>query len=216
MNMNRLSVFTLAVSLTVSAVASPAQAAPAKAERLPPEKACMISPVTWVREDRLPPVIRSAPSYHAPIIGKILPEQIEGEDEPRPIDLIVDRVAGDFVHVEAREAVPDSGLAATPAGWIQQDGIYFTMQTAAGFSRPSEKSREVYATDDWIYRSSIVRIVECRDEWVKLVVANNEDYNPDAEVNPHWTFTTAWFRGFCGVAETTCDGVKGDNPKGLK
>lgn len=210
--MNKLSSLLLAVSLTMPSAATPALAAAAKSERLPPEKVCLLNPVSWVREDRLPPVIRSAPSYHAPIIGKLLPEQLEGEDEPRGVDLRVDRIAGEFVRIEALPAIPERGLAATPAGWVQQDAVFFTMQTAAGFARPNEKSRQVFATDDWIYRKMIVRIEDCRGGWLKLVVANDDDYDADAENNGRWTFTTAWFRGFCGIEETTCDGVTGDDP----
>lgn len=212
MDMNKFSALLLTASLIAPSFVAPALAASTKAERLPPEKACVLNPVSWVREDRLPPVIRSAPTHHAPIVGTILPEELEGEDQARGVDLRVDRIAGEFVHIAALPAVPERGLRATPAGWIQQDGIFFTMQTAAGFSRPSEKSRQIFATDDWVYRKAIVRIEDCRKEWLKLVVANDEDYEPDDEDMSRWTFTTAWFRGFCGIEETTCDGVTGDNP----
>jgi hypothetical protein len=211
-DMNKLSALLLTASLIAPSFIAPAIAVSPEAKSLPPEKACVLNPVSWVREDRLPPVIRSAPSHHAPVIGTIVPERLEGEEDARGVDLRVDRIAGDFVHVAALPAIPERGLRATPAGWVQQDGVFFTMQTAAGFSRPSEKSRQVFATDDWIYRKMIVRIEECRGEWLKLVVANDDDYDADDEDNGRWTFTTAWFRGFCGNEETTCDGVTGDNP----
>lgn len=202
----------VAASLVAVTCAPPALAAPLR-EAAPKERACPFSPVSWVREDRLPPVVRSAPSWSAPIIGKILPEQLEGEDEARGVDLLVDRIAGDFVHIAAIPAVPESNLPAIPEGWVQQDSVYFTMQTAAGFARPNHNSRQTYAGDDWVYRRMIVRIVDCHGSWMKLVVAEDEDYDADAERTGKESFTTAWFRGFCGIAETTCDGVVGDNPR---
>ena len=181
---------------------------PAKRERAQPVKACAFSSVTWVREDRLPPVVRAAPSFNAPIIGRMTHQLPPGEEEHRGVAIEVTAISGDFVKIQPVRADAEYGIAATPGGWLAFADVYFVMQTAAGFARPDPKSREVFAIDDWIYRNMIVSLLDCRGEWLKLVVS--EDYEENGEDNHKATLVTGWSRGFCGVEETTCDGVTGD------
>lgn len=168
-----------------------------------PVRACALSPVIWVRDDRLPPVIRSAPSFAAPIVGRITHRHLPGEDGPRGVDISVTAISGDWVQIDAVKADPEYGLTAAPEGWIELADIYFVMQTSAGFSKPDAKSRQVYATDDWIYRKAILGIRDCRGGWLKLTINGDPEERDGQKPN----IVTAWFRGFCGIEETTCDGV---------
>jgi hypothetical protein len=203
--------FCCAVATIAMTCAVPASAAPAvKRGRPQPVKSCTFSPVTYVRQDRLPPVVRAAPSFAAPIIGRMTHQLPPGEDEYRGVDILVTAISGDFVKIEPVKADAEYGIAATPGGWLPFGDVYFVMQTSAGFARPDPESRQVYAIDDWVYRNMIVRLLDCRGEWLKLVVSENYEEDGEHRSPP---LVTGWFRGFCGVEETTCDGVKGDNPK---
>lgn len=203
----------LVAALAASALTVPA---PALAVKVPADqqhqaKACALSPVTWVREDRLKPAVRSTPSYSAPIIGTIAPERLPDEPEEtayRGVDIVTTHVAGGWVRIDAVAGDAQRGIAAAPAGWLNLRDVYFTMQTSKGFARPDARSRVVFATDDWIYRPMINAVLDCQGEWLKLVI--QENYDENAEDNLHARFTTGWFRGFCGIEETTCDGAHGD------
>ncbi len=127
-------------------------------------------------------------------------------DGLRGVDIKVTAIAGDWVQIEATKADPKYGAMATPAGWLEVHDIYFVMQTSVGFSRPDAKSRQIYATDDWIYRKAILSIRDCRGGWLKLTINGSAEEREGEEAN----IVTAWFRGFCGVEETTCDGVAYD------
>ncbi len=188
----------------ISNASSPLSAAPkSKQDRTVPAMACSFSPVTWVRDDRLPPVIRSAPSFAAPIIGRMAHKRLPDGDGPRGVDIKVTALSGDWVQVEATKADPEHGALATPAGWLEVHDIYFVMQTSVGFSRPDAKSRHIYATDDWIYRKAILNIRDCREGWLKLTINGDAEEREGEKSN----IVTAWFRGFCGIEETTCEGV---------
>lgn len=191
----------------ISNSSSPLLAAPkSKQDRILPARACSFAPVTWVRDDRLPPVIRSAPSFTAPIIGRMTHKRLPDGDGLRGVDIKVSAISGDWVQIEATKADPEHGTLATPAGWVEVHDIYFVMQTSVGFSRPDAQSRQVYATDDWIYRKAILSIRDCREGWLKLTINGDAEDLEGEKPN----IVTAWFRGFCGIEETTCDGVGHD------
>jgi len=192
---------TIVLILNASA---PLAALPSGKQQLKlPAKACSFSPVTWVRDDRLPPVIRSAPSFAAPIIGRMTHKRLPDGDGLRGVGIEVTAISGDWVQIDATTADPELGTVATPAGWIEVPDVYFVMQTSAGFSRPDAKSRQVYATDDWIYRKAILGIRDCRGGWLRLTINGDAEEREGQKPN----IVTAWFRGFCGIEETTCDGV---------
>lgn len=201
----------MSAAATIAALAllpGTVRAAGAGSSHAMPGKACHFSPVAGVRDDRPPPLIRQRPWATAAAIGRIVPEPVARGDAARGVAISVDRVAGSWVHVEASPADARLGRAATPAGWLALKDIYFVMQTSKGFARPDARSALRYAIDDWVYPALVLGIEDCHGEWLKLVVASDEESDPDAPVEA--PAISAWFRGFCGQAETTCDGTVSD------
>lgn len=198
-------VVAITIALALNALATFSTVSAANGESIQPirVKACALSPVTWARDDHLPPMIRSAPPFDMPIVGRMTHTHSLGEYGFRGSDISVTAISGDWASVDAVKAELEYGLAASPTGWIEQDDIYFVMQTSAGFSRLDEKSRQVYASDDWIYRKANLGIRDCRGGLLKLTINGHSEEREGQKPS----IITAWFRGICGVEETTCDRV---------
>lgn len=186
----------------------PGLASPLPHERAEPVGQCLLAPVARVRENFPAPAIRSRPSARASILARIDPGVLPGDEGLRGVDIVTDRLSGQWLHIAARQGDRAAGSPPTPAGWIAFADVYFTMQTQTGFARPDASSRKVLAAEDWISREMITAILDCRGEWLKLAVRPGDG---EGTLPRHGALTVVgWFRGFCGIEETTCDGVTGD------
>ena len=154
------------------------------------------------------PVVRAAPSATARIVGQRTHAHLPGGKSDSGVPVRMTAISGEWVRIDAVAGDAARGIAPSPAGWVDVRDVYFAMYTFVGFSRPDPGSKRVYQSDDWLRRSKIIRILDCRGEWLKLLTSQNYDERTGRDL--YDTYTTAWFRGFCGGSESECAGVIGD------
>lgn len=157
--------------------------------------------------------VREAPRTEAQIIGR-LPVTGSGADTAYSVRFAVTAFEAGWMKVDgASDRYNDAGARPVFAkqGWIVADAVRFQIQSARGFAEPDAgKARIVDLGDDWATDlGRIGRVLACDGEWalVDLVVERRRDGRGRllelAELDR--TRHRAWFRGLCGVEETTCD-----------
>jgi len=83
------------------------------------------------------------------------------------------------------------------SGWISGRYVAFSLQTEMGFAEPDPRSAVRYRSRDRIQPHMLVAL-DCRGEWVKLLFSDGGEIRE------------GWFRGVCGIQETSCDSLVGD------
>jgi hypothetical protein len=148
--------------------------------------------------------VRAAPSSTAKILGQLPPPKAVKDDPEREFATefdVVEARGGWFRIENARFWAEDRGKPATlPVGWISGRYIDFALQSEVGFAQPNPSSAIIHQSPRWDSRPKKGKgIIDCKGEWVRFDVSSNGKSKP------------AWFRGVCGVQETSCDGVNGDD-----
>lgn len=149
--------------------------------------------------------VRSDPSIDAPILATL-----PGWKPPGPDDELEGHLPVGFTIVEARDgwvriadvSIPDpsSGAhqASTISGWVSGKKVGYALQTEVGFERPDPTSPVAIRSEDGIRLDDAIGISDCSGEWAQIAYGDRK--------SPR----RAWFRGLCGLIETTCDGRLGD------
>lgn len=86
-------------------------------------------------------------------------------------------------------------------GWISGKYLDFVIQSEIGFERPNPSSGRVWQEQDIsqpFKNFDQNRVLDCQGGWAKI------------EWRESQRLKRGWFRGICGVQETTCDGALGD------
>ncbi|KRA20976.1 SH3 domain-containing protein [Lysobacter sp. Root604] len=150
--------------------------------------------------------VRAGPSIDAPILATL-----PGWKPPGPDDELEGHLPVGFTIVEARDGWvrianvsipdPDSGAhrASPISGWVSGKKVGYALQTEVGFERPDPTSPVAIRSDDWIRLDDAIGISDCSGEWAQIAYGDRK--SPQR----------AWFRGLCGLIETTCDGRLGDD-----
>ncbi|MDR2214060.1 MAG: hypothetical protein LBE21_10615 [Pseudomonadales bacterium] len=111
------------------------------------------------------------------------------------------------------EELPDRPAYAGP-GWIEGRYWSFALQGSRGYVKPDANSAKIVDFGyDWLPDVGVIdTVLACQDEWVLVDYhlryrserGNLIDLTPEEQAASPGR---AWFRGVCGILETTCDGV---------
>lgn len=150
--------------------------------------------------------VRAGPSMRAPVVGRLTPYGLYHEpDDDRGWGTAFDIVAarGGWFYIRnvsrpAGESPPevDDWLPDPVEGWISGGLIDFSIQSEIGFARPDPGSRRIWASRAG--DRGFTRVLDCVGEWARVEWVENGAHR------------SAWFRGLCGIQETSCDGAGGD------
>lgn len=156
--------------------------------------------------DRTGQPVHAGPSADAPVIGRLTAygRHYPREDEYETgtsFDVIAARDGWFYVaNVERPLDEPgadESGRTGDPIeGWIEGEGIEFTIQSQKGFARPDPRAEVIWSGEDGFVHP--MRLLDCSGEWARIAWAGQ---------GREWA---GWFRGLCGSQWTTCDGAGGD------
>ncbi|RDZ28781.1 SH3 domain-containing protein [Lysobacter silvisoli] len=153
--------------------------------------------------------VRSGPSINAPVVATL-----PGWNPPGPDDELEGHLPVGFTIVEARDgwvriadvSIPDPATGAHRAspirGWVSGKRVGYNLQTEVGFQNPDPSSPALIQQDGGIVLTDAIGISGCTGEWARI------DYGDPRSPK------RAWFRGLCGLIETTCDGRNGDESRG--
>jgi len=156
--------------------------------------------------------VRNVPRADATVVGR-LPVTRPGEDR-YSVRFVVTGSNTGWMRIEGasdRNNADTERSVFSGKGWVPADAVRFQIQSARGFAAPDPNSvRLVDLGDDWATDlGRIAQVLACRGDWalVDLVVERRRDGRgglaelADDDRSRH----RAWFRGICGIEETTCD-----------
>lgn len=144
--------------------------------------------------------VRAGPSARAPLVGRLAPYRLyrePGDDRGwgTAFDIVAAR-GGWFYIRNVSRPVGENWVPDPIEGWIGGGFIRFGIQSEIGFERPDPGSRRI-----WASRSGdrgFARLLDCAGEWARVEWVENGARR------------SAWFRGLCGIQETSCGGAGGD------
>lgn len=157
--------------------------------------------------------VRQEPNAGSPVVGR-LPITAPNADQRYSVRFSVTASFPGWLKIKSATD-QNNGETARPVfsgdGWILADAVRFHIQSARGYEGPaSTHPRVLDLGDDWATEmGQIERVLGCDHEWVliDLVVERKRQANgglielPDSD-RPR---VRAWFRGVCGIEETTCE-----------
>lgn len=163
---------------------------------------CGTLPVLGAMYSAAAPRVQAKPKRQSTVLGQLLSAQDPEEETDLGLYVEVIDLKKDWARIAPTEVpLPDGSVRKIPGGWIESRHLHFTMQTYIGFAAPDAKSARAYEGHDWIERDSVLHLIACQGEWMKLQIKGEDGKRH-----------TGWFRGACAIVETSCDGVGGDYP----
>jgi hypothetical protein len=149
--------------------------------------------------------VRSGPSVHAAIIGKLPPPESgeeSGADSKFATEFHIAEARNGWFRIENPRRWAQ-GMSLTPekfpplpSGWISGKKIYVTVYSGTGFSAPDVIKSKILWSGDWAdLQNAMTGMTDCKGEWVKATYTTPKGIK------------SAWFRGVCAIQETTCGGA---------
>ena len=187
--------------------------------------------IGWLdRSDPGARIVRAAPSFDAPELGRI-PQPVEMDEEIVPPEVRIIGSQDGWLEIEG--AAFDATWLDRPApatysgrGWIMGEGLRVTVQAELGFARPSHNAPVVIDARPGggvLEEFGPTQVIACQGRWIlgefvpvwlgastvrelayrrEAVVKTSQKGKPQA--------LRAWVAGICNNLETTCDGLDGN------
>lgn len=175
--------------------------------------------------------VRLVPSQTARVLGQLAPVFLTRDRYCYPVKVVVDVLRSRDGWIEIDNAADNETLTERPAhpmyggpGWVSGRKLTVKSQAVAGYGAPDVNAKVVLrSAQGWsLDMESMIRsgqLVGCRDRWalvefdlgkIDIDIAKELEIDPAARAGlPRGRFR-AWVNQICGIQETTCDGLGGD------